>query len=152
VRLGPLSWEVPVGVLEPGFTRWWRVRIYPVRQGLVPELEARAVPKAQPYTQGSLVDEMRRRGLGRPSTYAKIVSTLLVRKYVVERRGRLYPTPLGVKVYNYLAKRFGKFVSEEFTRRLEEEMDAVEEGRERWGLVLARLLEETGLKNRLSGQ
>ncbi len=145
VRLGPLSWEVPLRLVEPGFAKWWRFRIFPISEGAVPELEARAIPKEQPYTQGSLVDEMRRRGLGRPSTYAKIVSTLLLRRYVVERRGKLYPTPLGVKVHRFLARRFGHFVSEEFTRALEEKMDSVEEGNLSWGQVLKELLDETGI-------
>ncbi len=87
------------------------------------------VPKVQPYTQGTLIQEMKRRGLGRPSTYAQIVKTLLERGYVVEKKGYLFPTKMGIVVYKFLSGKFGEFVSEEFTRKLEEEMDIIEEGK-----------------------
>jgi reverse gyrase len=87
------------------------------------------VPKVQPYTQGTLIQEMKKRGLGRPSTYAQIVKTLLERGYVVEKKGYLFPTKMGIVVYKFLSGKFGEFVSEEFTRKLEEEMDIIEEGR-----------------------
>ncbi len=86
------------------------------------------VPKVQPYTQGTLIQEMKRRGLGRPSTYAQIVKTLLDRGYVVEKGGYLFPTKLGIKVYRFLNAKFGELVSESFTRKLEDEMDTIEEG------------------------
>ena len=88
----------------------------------------RTVPKVFPYTQGELVEEMRKRGIGRPSTYAKIVQTLLDRHYVVEKGRFLYPTKLGIEVYSYLSKNFPEYTSEEFTRKLEELMDRVEMG------------------------
>ncbi|WP_457680909.1 reverse gyrase [Thermovibrio sp.] len=90
--------------------------------------EKRKVPKVFPYTQGELVEEMRRRRIGRPSTYAKIVQTLLDRKYVVQRGRFLYPTKLGIEVYQYLSENFSEYTSEEFTRELEELMDKVERG------------------------
>ena len=88
----------------------------------------RTVPKVFPYTQGELVEEMRKRGIGRPSTYAKIVQTLLDRRYVVEKGRFLYPTKLGIEVYSYLSENFPEYTSEEFTRRLEDLMDRVERG------------------------
>ena len=90
--------------------------------------QKREVPKLYPYTQGELIEEMRRRRIGRPSTYAKIVQTLLDRKYVVQRGKFLYPTKLGVEVYTYLRENFPHYTSEEFTRELEELMDRVERG------------------------
>ena len=61
------------------------------------------VPKVFLFNQGSLIQEMKKRGLGRPSTYAEIVSTLLHRYYVYElKNGGLVPTSLGKEVYNYL--------------------------------------------------
>jgi reverse gyrase len=71
---------------------------------------------------------MRKRGIGRPSTYAKIVQTILDRGYVVEKGKFLYPTRLGIKVYEYLSTKFPEYTSEEFTRELEELMDRVENG------------------------
>lgn len=95
---------------------------------LVPR-EFREVPAAPPLTQGELVALMRERGLGRPSTYARIVETLLERRYVVERKGFLFPTKLGREVHAYLVQKFPRWTGEEFTRELEAHMDAVEEGR-----------------------
>jgi reverse gyrase len=105
----------------------------------VEKVEKRLIPKALPYTQGELVEEMRRRGIGRPSTYAKIVQTLLERRYVVERGNRLYPTKLGEEVFNYLRERFPHWTSEEFTRELEKLMDLVERGEADYQQIIASL-------------
>jgi reverse gyrase len=67
---------------------------------------------------------MKEKGIGRPSTYAKIVQVLFLRKYVFERKGKVFCTALGAKVYHFLSKNYGEMVSEELTRKLEEEMDA----------------------------
>jgi len=86
---------------------------------------------------------MRERGIGRPSTYAKIIATLLERGYVKRGRGgRLYPTWLGRAVLKFLYGRFERYVSEETTRRLEEAMRAVEEGRADYVEILRGLYEE----------
>ncbi|WP_457567780.1 reverse gyrase [Desulfurobacterium sp.] len=94
----------------------------------VDKIEIKEEPSVYPFTQGELVEEMKKRGIGRPSTYAKIVQTLLDRKYVVEKGRFLYSTSLGRKVYDYLSKKFSFYVSESFTRELERLMDMVEEG------------------------
>lgn len=86
----------------------------------------RKIPKVYPYTQGELVEEMRNRKIGRPSTYAKIVQTILDRRYAVEKGRFLYPTKLGIEIYEYLSKHFPEYTSEEFTRELEAIMDKVE--------------------------
>ncbi|NPA13643.1 MAG: reverse gyrase [Aquificae bacterium] len=102
------------------------------------------VPLAYPYTQGSLIEEMKKRGIGRPSTYAQIVQKLLDRGYVIERKNFLFPTKLGKEVYNYLIrlKEAEKFVKEEFTRILEELMDRIERGEVYYIEVLKDLYEE----------
>ena len=102
------------------------------------------VPLAYPYTQGSLIEEMKKRGIGRPSTYAQIVQKLLDRGYVIERKNFLFPTKLGKEVYNYLIrlKEAEKFVKEEFTRILEELMDKIERGEVYYIDVLKDLYEE----------
>ncbi|MEO0169832.1 MAG: DNA topoisomerase, partial [candidate division WOR-3 bacterium] len=97
------------------------------------------VSKALPYTQGTLIQEMKKRGLGRPSTYAQIVQTLLERGYVIERRGYLFPTKLGISVYRFLKSRFDEYVSEDFTRKLEKEMDEIEEGKKEYMDTLREL-------------
>ncbi len=109
--------------------------------------ELNFVPKVAPFTQGTLIETMRERGLGRPSTYAKIVATLLERKYVVERKRYLFPTRLGQRIYYYLANRFPKWTSEEFTRYIEEQMDKVEAEIVDYQLILKelrRVIEEAG--------
>ena len=81
---------------------------------------------------------MKRRGIGRPSTYASIVEKLIERGYVIENNGFLIPTKLGKEVYSYLQSRkeVHEFLKEEFTRRLEELMDKVEEGKEDYADIL----------------
>ncbi len=87
---------------------------------------------------------MKRRGIGRPSTYASTVEKLLERGYVVERNGFLLPTKLGKEVYEFLKRqeKIIPFVSEEFTRRLEELMDGIEEGKEDYRDVLDSLYKD----------
>ena len=95
------------------------------------------------YTQGDVVRLMKERGIGRPSTYAKIVQTLVERKYVKSmRRGYLIITKLGRDVYDYLMKNYGSLVSEERTRKLEELMDLVEKGEKDYQSVLRELFNE----------
>jgi len=106
--------------------------------------ELREVPSAYLFTQGSLVQEMKRRGIGRPSTYASTVEKLLERGYVIERNGYLIPTKLGKEVYGFLQKqeKIMPFLSEEFTRKLESLMDSVEEGKEDYKDILKFLYED----------
>jgi reverse gyrase len=97
-----------------------------------------------PYTQGEVVNEMKKRGIGRPSTYAVIVNKLLSRNYVVSmgKAGFLKPTELGEEVYHYLSTNFKDLVSEERTRELEKKMDAVSEGKTDYIEILKDLYEE----------
>ncbi|NPA15072.1 MAG: reverse gyrase [Deferribacteres bacterium] len=120
--------EVVTKVVFDGFTRIFPLKVYRLEENSKLEpVEFKLVPRVWPFTEGELIDEMKRRGLGRPSTYAKIVQTLFERKYVVRRGKFLHPTRLGVRVFNYL-KQFEPYTSEEFTRMLEEKMDLVEKG------------------------
>jgi len=122
--------EVVVDVKEHGFDLVYPTfTLFPKADKLsIQEKEFREVPKVYPYTQGTLIQEMKKRGLGRPSTYAQIVQTLLERHYVIEEKGFLIPTELGIKVYDYLTKHFPEWTSEELTRKLEEAMDRIEKG------------------------
>ena len=78
------------------------------------------------YTEGSMVKELERLGIGRPSTYAIIISTLKDRKYVVKRRGYLIPTDLGERVNRILVKYFADIFNVEFTRNMEKQLDEIE--------------------------
>ncbi len=99
------------------------------------------VSPVPPYTQGTLIDEMRKRGIGRPSTWAYIVKTLLDRGYCIERGGYLIITSLGKQVYEYLSnhKDFAIYTSEDYTRQLEEKMDKVERREESYVNILHEL-------------
>ena len=109
-------------------------------------------PMESPFTQGELIKTMKERKLGRPSTYAKIVETLINRKYVTEHRGRLYATKLGMQVYKCLIQECPikpekrRLLSEEFTKELEELMDMISEGKERLKDVLNRYFTILSLK------
>ena len=87
------------------------------------------------YNEASLVKELEERGIGRPSTYASIISTIQDREYVVKHggsRGRFYPTEIGVVVCNLLVESFPYIFDTKYTARLEEELDDIEEGKEKW--------------------
>ncbi len=89
------------------------------------------------FTQATLIEEMKKREIGRPSTYARTVDVLFKRGYVREDRyGRLWPTKLGKMVYQYLKEFFEEFVTDETTRNLERIMDMVEKGEEDYQSVL----------------
>lgn len=100
------------------------------------------VPRAPLYTQSDIITLMKEKGIGRPSTYATIVEKLFMRRYVIERNGKLIPTDIGRKVFDYLSENYGKFVSEERTKLLEEKMDEVEEGKAEYLEVIRELYDE----------
>ena len=89
------------------------------------------------YTEATLVKAMEEKGVGRPSTYATIVSTIQDREYVVKVDKRLAPTPLGEVVNGFMMERFDDIVDVEFTARMESRLDAVEEGQQNWKALLA---------------
>ncbi len=87
------------------------------------------------YNESSLVKELEERGIGRPSTYASIISTIQDREYVVKHggsRGRFYPTEIGVVVCDLLVKNFEYIFDTAYTAKLETELDDIEEGTEKW--------------------
>jgi len=132
LRLPYYSWsgEVVTEIREHGFDLLLRTFRVFRREGkpVIEKQELRKVPRFPLYTQGSLIQEMKRRGLGRPSTYAHIVQTLLDRGYVRVAGGRLVPTRMGVRIYRYLKEHYPDYVSEELTRELEVAMDRIERG------------------------
>jgi DNA topoisomerase-1 len=84
------------------------------------------------YTEATLVKELEEKGIGRPSTYATIISTIVEREYVNKDQGRFTPTLLGEKVSVLLVKSFEDIFDVGFTARLEEELDEIEEGKLPW--------------------
>ena len=94
------------------------------------------------YTEATLVKAMEEKGVGRPSTYASIVSTIQDREYVVKVEKRLAPTPLGEVVNGFMMERFDDIVDVEFTARMESRLDAVEEGQQNWKALLHEFYSE----------
>ena len=89
------------------------------------------------YTEATLVKAMEERGVGRPSTYASIISTIEDREYVIKTDKRLSPTPLGEVVTGLMMDRFHDIIDVEFTANMEGKLDLVEEGKENWKDVLS---------------
>jgi DNA topoisomerase-1 len=84
------------------------------------------------FSEASLVKTMEEYGIGRPSTYASIISTLIRRQYVEMDRRRFFPTDTGRVVERFLENHFSHYVDYEFTARLEDELDAVSRGETDW--------------------
>ena len=89
------------------------------------------------YTEATLVRAMEEKGVGRPSTYASIISTIQDRDYVVKKEKRLWPTPLGEVVTGLMMDRFQDIINVEFTAGMEARLDDVEEGKLPWKQVLS---------------
>ena len=88
------------------------------------------------YTEASLVRMMEEKGIGRPSTYAPTITTIISRGYVSREKKRLYPTELGRMVTSMMETYFEDIVDVEFTAELEDKLDKVEEGEIDWKQIL----------------
>jgi DNA topoisomerase I len=84
------------------------------------------------FTEAALVKALEEYGIGRPSTYASIIQTLLFRKYVEMESRSFRPTDVGRAVSNFLSSHFTRYVDYDFTARMEDELDAVSRGEEAW--------------------
>ncbi len=88
------------------------------------------------FSEATLIKELEDNGIGRPSTYAQIVSTIKQRKYVESENRKLSPTELGKTVNRILVENFPDIFEVKFTAGMEEELDKIEEGKEEWVKVL----------------
>lgn len=88
------------------------------------------------FSEATLVKELERKGIGRPSTYAQIISTLQERKYVEVKEKRFHPTPLGETVLQILIRVFPQLFEVGFTSSMEDELDRIEDGALDWRSVL----------------
>lgn len=88
------------------------------------------------FTEASLVKILEERNIGRPSTYAPIIDTILRRYYVERRNKQFVPTELGIIVVDLLKDNFSNILEIEFTARMEEELDLVEEGKMGWKNII----------------
>ena len=104
-------------------------------RGLNPEQHFTEPPPR--YNEASLVKELEERGIGRPSTYAAIISTIQEREYVQKLGGKFVPAEIGMVVADLLVANFPDIFDPAYTARLEEELDEIEEGKEKWTEALA---------------
>ncbi len=88
------------------------------------------------YTEASLVKTLEEMGIGRPSTYAPTITTIITRGYVSREKKRLFPTELGRMVTSMMTEYFAPIVDTEFTASLEDKLDMVEEGQREWRQIL----------------
>lgn len=84
------------------------------------------------FTEATLVKELEENGIGRPSTYAAIISTIQDREYAVKEKNQFIPTELGFMVTDLLVKSFPDILSVEFTAHMEEDLDKIEDGKLKW--------------------
>jgi len=101
---------------------------------LLPEQHFTQPPPA--YTDATLVRALEEKDIGRPSTYAPIISTLVWRKYVDRKKSKFTPTELGIVISDVLLKSFGEIINEEFTAKMEDDLDRIEEGEVEWHELL----------------
>ncbi len=151
VRIDSFETEIdrPMGIVRDGFLEIYRIisSEAPVKPGkyVITMAVARNPPLARFH---DVIRWMKEQGIGRPSTYAKIVQTLLDRRYVVVTKNvkALRPTSRGMEVYRFLTTFYGDVVSVDTTRELEEKMKLVEEGREDYQSILRRIYDELQTK------
>lgn len=84
------------------------------------------------FTEATLVKTLEENGIGRPSTYATILSTIVNREYVVKEKKKFFPTELGILVTDLLVDSFPEVLNVEFTARMEEQLDSIEMGKLDW--------------------
>jgi DNA topoisomerase-1 len=91
------------------------------------------------YTQASLIKKLEKDGIGRPSTYANIMRTIIDRGYVEEKKRKLYATVLGMSVTDFLVRHFtGNFIDIGYTARLEDDLDRISRGEADWEKVVTQ--------------
>ncbi|MCE7897964.1 type I DNA topoisomerase [Candidatus Microgenomates bacterium] len=89
------------------------------------------------YSEAGLIKELEKRGIGRPSTYAAIISTIQDRGYVTKEEKRFHPTAVGIAVVEFLTTNFDNVMAYEFTARMESDLDAVADGKKKWVEVVS---------------
>jgi len=93
------------------------------------------------YTEASLVKKLEQEGIGRPSTYAPIISTIMQRKYVTLQKKKFFPTELGETVETFLIDKFEDFFNVKFTADMENKLDNIENGELNWVEILEKYYE-----------
>ena len=142
---GEKEFEFINRILEDGFSKiipLQEKRITGLQKGIIKisESNRKIVPIYYPYTYADIVSLMKEKGIGRPSTYAKILEVLKKRNYVEEiESSMLISTKLGAKIFEFSQKNFSKFLNETTTKELEEKMDKIENGEKSFEDVLKEI-------------
>ena len=92
------------------------------------DIEEKATQPPNRYTEAGLIKELEARGIGRPSTFASICSTIIERGYVEKMGKTLFPTKTGIVVSDFLVNNFNKYISDDFTSKLEDSLDDIADG------------------------
>jgi DNA topoisomerase I len=107
---------------------------------LIPEQHFTQPPPR--FTEATLVQALEENGIGRPSTYAPILSTIQQRGYVIREAKRLFPTETGILVNDLVVEHFPEIVDLQFTAHMEEDLDEIAEGKEKWRKVIREFYTE----------
>lgn len=105
------------------------------REVKISEEETNPPPR---YTDASLVSSLEKQGIGRPSTYAPIISTIQLRQYVEREEGKFKPTSLGKAANEFLVKNFAEILSLPFTAEMEEDLDEIARGKLEWRKMMKK--------------
>jgi len=100
------------------------------------------------YNDASLIKELEKRGIGRPSTYAAIITTIQDRRYVEQKDKKFYPTTIGIAVTDFLVVNFPKEMDYEFTAKMEDNLDEIAAGKLKWMVMLGNFW--SGFKDKLA--
>ena len=105
------------------------------------DVEAKQTSPPNRYSEAGLVKELEARGIGRPSTYAAIIKTLVDRTYVSKEGRTLYPTELGMVISGFLEKHFSEYISDQFTAEMEDGLDLMSIGKKDYVKTLTSFYE-----------
>lgn len=129
-----------------GFLKFWPVRfserelpeLHEGEELTVKSINAERHQTEPPprYSEASLIKELEKNGIGRPSTYAPTISTIILRNYVEKIQGRFHPTETGELVNTMLAEHFPEIIDIDFTAKMEEGLDEVAEGKTDWRALI----------------
>ncbi|NPA52876.1 MAG: reverse gyrase [Aquificae bacterium] len=144
--------EVITNIIKDGYNLILPIKTYKIEAGKYEVTNTKKFslkPKVPYYTYATVIQDMKEKGIGRPSTYAVTIEKLLEKHYIIERNGYLFPTKLGRLVIKIIKARedFYRFVNENFTRELEELMDKVEKNQIDYEKILDELFKEVILKH-----
>ena len=90
------------------------------------------------FNEASLIKMLEKLGIGRPSTYAPIISTIQIRNYVEKNEGKFFPTPVGVAVNDFLLDNFPDLFEYQFTAEMEDDLDKIADGKTKWTLPIKK--------------